>query len=253
RLLYAGKYLDPNGQVHDIWFGFVLHRHRSGKLWYTLKYSAAKNNVPLGNRNVGQVKRNLITFDHHWVEHWRCHLTENGQWNFGHATLGRSRLRQAAASKCYPNSRILLSPRNIRIGIWSAWAGTALHVIRDFLGGNMAADRAGQVHFDVLQTDRIEAAFWELGWRVDWRAVRKANKHVRNSHVRLAINSRSWKRHQPIMVDEHQQNSRNVKTIMDSIRKGNPENHDYDTDEESSDDESDPFRSDSESSDSGSS
>jgi hypothetical protein len=146
------------------------------------------------------------------------------------------RRRKLDAAECYPNYRIPLSNLGIKVDLFLEISKSALEVITDFLQGKMAfRTQHSLVGFHVRQADRVESAFFHLGWRVDWRAVYKANKHVREKYVKSAINSRSWTSHPPIQVDDKQKYSDTLTHIMHNLRENNPEFHGYDSSGSSAD------------------
>jgi hypothetical protein len=140
------------------------------------------------------------------------------------------RQRKLDAAECYPNSRIPLSNLGIKVDLFLEISKSAIEVVTDFLNGKMAfRTKHSLVDFHVLQADRVESAFFHLGWRVDWRAVYKANKHVREKYVKFAMNSRSWISHPPIQVDDKQRWSNTLTHMMPHMQNENKEFHGYDS------------------------
>lgn len=66
---------------------------------HKIVYAADKMGTMLGNNDVGQIKRNLITWDHHLQQNWEQYLTPNGQWKYGDATRGRAAQRNTLLEK----------------------------------------------------------------------------------------------------------------------------------------------------------
>lgn len=284
-----------------MWFGFSHFLHEDAytqapinQRGWKIHWAADSRGRLTGNRGVGQIQRNLITFNPHISRNWSKFLTKNGQWKYKQATTGREcqyeTLRKIWKSRTYvdsypngnrdllvgpslnaihprggvsdeppyheisinapcyenyDNCRIPLNARLIKFNLFEDWNANAFTVVKDFLRGIMA-NNVGPDNlpgFDAVQADRIESAFFHCGWRVDWRAVRKANKHVRERRVRFANYSRSWRRHRPIRVDGAQSDCQRVQDFMDRLRNEHHEPHGYNGDDSSdNDDDSAPGR-----------
>ena len=86
----------------------------------------------LGNYDVGQIKRNLITFDEHHLRKWREFLDGTGTWYNGKATKGRARQRETLLKTWLDLSFIDPYPDGRRTKI----IGPRLNVIHDITGNN---------------------------------------------------------------------------------------------------------------------
>ncbi|EPE35271.1 hypothetical protein GLAREA_10968 [Glarea lozoyensis ATCC 20868] len=155
------------------------------------------------------------------------------------------RQRKIDAKLCYPNTRIPLTIAHIKVDLYLQISKSPLTVAMDFLQGKMAlTNQYSPPGYHIIQADRVESAFFHLGWRVDWRAVYKANKHVREKFVKLAVNSRSWIHQPPLQIDDQQPHSNALAIVMQKLRNENIEYHSYDS-SGSSDDEDESSGSDS--------
>jgi hypothetical protein len=226
---------------------------------YRIEYASNKNGSPLGNLDVGQIKRNLITWDDHHVRKWIHFLTASGTWQLKRAKVGRAvqrntlletyrnpnfndpfpngtriraigpplnvihhkndespaagplgrlaRLRNLnasinsslAAERCYPGTKIPLSLADIKVGAYNDEDANPLTVISNFLTGRMSANpRLSKFREQVI--DRVESAFYELGWRADRVAIGEVSDQVYQGGT-SAFESRAWQRALPIKVD----------------------------------------------------
>ncbi|EHL01091.1 hypothetical protein M7I_2952 [Glarea lozoyensis 74030] len=248
RWIYAGVYKGPSGATDQIWYAFAKSPYSRDR--YKIVFSGAKHGTKLGNRGVGLGKRYLITWAPHLLKGWKHFLTGNGQWKDGRATAGRIHIQMAAQRKidaklCYPNTRIPLTIAHIKVDLYLQISKSPLTVAMDFLQGKMAlTNQYSPPGYHIIQADRVESAFFHLGWRVDWRAVYKANKHVREKFVKLAVNSRSWIHQPPLQIDDQQPHSNALAIVMQKLRNENIEYHSYDS-SGSSDDEDESSGSDS--------
>jgi len=87
---------------------------KEGRIFENIVYAADNKGTSLGNLDVGQIKRNLITWDDHHREKWAGYLTSNGQWQFKMAKKGRRQQRDTLLATFhnrgfrdpFPNGRI---------------------------------------------------------------------------------------------------------------------------------------------------
>ena len=162
------------------------------------------------------------------------------------ADPGEHRRSKLNVEECYPNTRIPLTTIGMmnKSDLFLDISESPLTVVTDFLNGRMAfSNNHHKSNYHVLQADRVESAFFHLGWRVDWRAVYKANKHVRGRYVKLAVNSRPWLRHPPVQFDKLQQHTDSVIVLTRRLRNEKWESDDYhfigDSDDDGSDGDDD--------------
>jgi len=85
RWIHAGTYEDLHSEARDIWYSFK--QLKDGR--YQIIYARDGEGALLGNRDVGQIKRNLITFDGHHSRKWRHFLNRSGAWAYCVAKKGR--------------------------------------------------------------------------------------------------------------------------------------------------------------------
>ncbi|KAF8854220.1 hypothetical protein BDZ45DRAFT_47378 [Acephala macrosclerotiorum] len=117
--------------------------------------------------------------------------------------------------KCYPETNIPLSADDIKIGAWKAHNPSAIRVVGDFLTGSMAPSMFGR--FAEVQLDRIESAFFELGWRVNRNALQRANEDMRDGRATNAFGSRAWRQAPPIRVDRFK--GEEIEELMRGMRE----------------------------------
>ncbi|KAE9371341.1 hypothetical protein N431DRAFT_491713 [Stipitochalara longipes BDJ] len=127
RWLHAGVYEDIRSNAHDIWYAFKSSEKYRGD-GYKIVYARDAEGATLGNYNVGQVKRNLITFDEHHLRKWRRFLEGTGTWRDGKATIGRFQQRKTLLNTWLDRSFIDPYPDGRRTKI----IGPPLNVIHHF-------------------------------------------------------------------------------------------------------------------------
>jgi hypothetical protein len=259
---------------------------------HRIEYALNKNGSPLGNLDVGQIKRNLITWDDHHVRKWTHLLTVSGTWQRKRAKFGRAvqrrtlletyrnpnfndpfpngtriraigpplnvihheddespavgplgrlaRLRNLNASinsslageRCYPGTKIPLSLADIKVGAYKDEDRDPLTVISNFLTGKMSANpRLSKFRDQVI--DRVESAFYELGWRADRVAIGEVSDQVYRGGT-SAFESRAWQRALPIRVDRFKGDE--VANLMRKVR-GDVDLQDDDLQDDSEDEE----------------
>jgi hypothetical protein len=259
---------------------------------YRIDYALDKHGSSLGNLNVGQIKRNLITWDDHHVKKWIHFLTASGTWQRKRAQKGReeqwntlletyrnpnfndpfpngtriratgpplnvihheddespaagplarlARLRNLsssinssrAAERCYPDTNIPLSLAGIKVDAYKDEDPNPLKVISNFLTGKMSANpRLSKFRDQVI--DRVESAFYELGWRADRIAIGEVSDQVYRGGT-SAFESRAWQRALPIKVDRFKGDE--VANLMRKVR-GDVDLQDDDLQDSSEDEE----------------
>jgi hypothetical protein len=137
--------------------------------------------------------------------------------------------------RCYSNSRIPFTSAHIKADAYKEVHQNPLQVIANFLNGHMVnrENARNQRGFEILQIDRAESAFLELGWRIDRQAATEASRDVRNGVVDALINSPAWVDNPPRRVDNYK--GKAVAKMMRSFRRRNVDN-DSDSEEEDDDD-----------------
>jgi hypothetical protein len=256
--------------VRDIFYAFRCLKRGN----YKIEYALNKDGSTLGNLNVGQIKRNLITWDDHHVRQWIHFLTASGTWQRKCAKVGRAaqrstllatyrnlnfndpfpngtriraigpplnvihheddetpaagplarlaRLRNLnssinstrAAERCYPDTKIPLSLAGIKVDAYKDEDPNPLTVISNFLTGKMSANpRLSKFRDQVI--DRVESAFYELGWRADRIAIGEVSDQVYRGGT-SAFEPQAWKRALPIKVDRFKGDE--VANLMRKVR-----------------------------------
>ncbi|RDL30830.1 uncharacterized protein BP5553_10175 [Venustampulla echinocandica] len=271
--LHAGVYNDPQGNKQQIYYAFESRPVKTVTYQtnpFRIVYAADNTGTMLGNRNVGQIKRNLITWDEHLQEDWGQYLRSDGGWQYGYTTRGRIQQRKTLLEKfndadfddpfpdgnqflnigpsinaihapgddadnreeeqetpearfpvrgpTYPNTQIPQDFTHIKVSAYREWKLSSLRVVKDFLNGKMAAKRGSNFpRYEDLQVDRVESAFYDLGWRVDRRAVWSANREVGHNLVRRAIDSQAWKNNPPLRYDLYK--GEEVERLMNDLKR----------------------------------
>ncbi|KAH8792783.1 hypothetical protein F5882DRAFT_487080 [Hyaloscypha sp. PMI_1271] len=90
RWIHAGVHLDAQSKARDIWYSFKELKNGSHRIIYSPNSTGSFH----GNYNVGQIKRNLITFDDHHSRNWIHFLNQKGTWTYRNAKRGRRCQRQ---------------------------------------------------------------------------------------------------------------------------------------------------------------
>lgn len=101
RWLHAGLCKDENDNTRNVWYAFQKYT-KNGKVIEKFVYAADNKGAWLGCLDVGQIKRNLITWDEHHREKWDEYLTGNGPWKREMANKGR-RVQRATLLATYHN------------------------------------------------------------------------------------------------------------------------------------------------------
>ncbi len=139
---------------------------------------------------------------------------------------------QKAAVPCYPGTKIPLSCSDIKSKAYKFHHPSAIKVIADFISGSMAGgkDLKG---FRESQADKVESAFFELGWRADRYAILGANKAMRDGNVGNALESQAWINAPPLQVDRFKGDE--VKNLLEGMVFSDEENEENgdEVDEES--------------------
>lgn len=90
RWLHAGLFKDPDGTTRNIWYAFQEYTRKiDGSTAEKIVYAGNNKGAWLGNLDIGQIKRNLITFDEHHRGNWAHLLTDRGQWRYRQVHRGR--------------------------------------------------------------------------------------------------------------------------------------------------------------------
>ncbi len=156
--------------------------------------------------------------------------------------------RVLAKDKCYPGTNIPLSTDGIQFGSWKEehpHNPSAKRVVGDFLAGLMA--NTTFVRYHVRQLDRIESAFFELGWRVNRHALLQANNDMRDGKAANAFGSTAWRQAPPLRVDQFK--GEEIEKLMNNMRQRVPAGNDNgdeniaDNDDNLSDDDHLPLKS----------
>lgn len=88
--------------------------------------------------------------------------------------------------------------------------------------------------FQILQIDRAESAFHELGWRIDRQAAEDASRDVRKGTLNSLINSPAWTDKPPKRVDKFKGKAI-AKMMKNFLRRNVDSDSNSDSDIESSD------------------
>jgi hypothetical protein len=128
----------------------------------------------------------------------------------------------------YPGTKIPLSLDHIKVGAYKDEDPSPLRVISNFLTGRMGANpRLSKFREQVI--DRVESAFYELGWRADRVAIGEASDQMYGG-ASSAFESQAWRRALPIKVDSFKGGE--VENLMRKVRG------DVDLQDDSEDDDS---------------
>ncbi len=103
-------------------------------------------------------------------------------------------------AECYPGTFIPFSTAKIRVEAYKDIDESPLRVIANFVSGNLAGNPRFASHRKG-RNDAIEAAFYACGWRLNRRALEKANDGMAAGHITNVFQSSSWKHHPPLWVD----------------------------------------------------
>jgi len=137
-----------------------------------------------------------------------------------------------AAERCYPDTNIPLSLAGIKVDAYKDEDPDPLKVISNFLTGKMSANpRLSKFRDQVI--DRVESAFYELGWRADRVAIGEVSDQVSRGGT-SAFESRAWQRALPIKVDRFKGDE--VANLMRKVR-GDVDLQDDDLQDDSEDEE----------------
>jgi hypothetical protein len=90
--------------------------------------------------------------------------------------------KRKVAEACYPGTKIPLSCSDVKFNAYKSYHQSAIKVIADFISGSMACGKDLK-SFRESQADKVESAFFELGWRADQNAILGANKDMRDSNA----------------------------------------------------------------------
>ncbi|KAH7411167.1 hypothetical protein BKA64DRAFT_741758 [Cadophora sp. MPI-SDFR-AT-0126] len=135
--------------------------------------------------------------------------------------------------KCYPGTEIPFSTIRIVVGSYKDYDKDPLTVIADFLTGQLARHPKFK-RYRTDQNDQIESAFYECGWRINRRALEKANDSILLGKAENAFQSKAWRKAQPLWVDKYKGDQLNM--LLNQMRDDMGEHGDFDIDD--SDDES---------------
>ncbi|KAF4636272.1 hypothetical protein G7Y89_g1815 [Cudoniella acicularis] len=263
--IHAGLIHDVHHIPREVFFSFTAKRTSGpfkGKRY--LRWANDATGTPFGNKRVGQIWRNMITWDKHHERHWAEYLDNYGTWVRKCATVGRKAQRdyllriwldpnfvdpyprgkatvigpplnvihapdalQAVPHRahspdpngqCYPNTRILMSTCGISTTAWKDAGDTPLEVIELFMRGRMFnRDMAYEDGYEKQLLMQIESAWFEVGWRVDARAMRDAMHAIRDGVVRNVFATDEWVSHPPLKIDQHKGDQ--VERMLDRIRR----------------------------------
>ncbi|KAG4442358.1 hypothetical protein IFR05_002136 [Cadophora sp. M221] len=84
--LHAGLFKDAKGVTKDIWYAFKLNKLER----YQIIYASDWEGTSFGNKNVGRLKSDLITWDKHHSDKWSQYITAEGTCEYKGATIGRA-------------------------------------------------------------------------------------------------------------------------------------------------------------------
>jgi hypothetical protein len=96
-----------------------------------------------------------------------------------------------SSMRYYPDSKIPLSLADIKVGVYMDEDRDPLKVISNFLTGRMSANPSFP-KFRQRVIDRVESAFFELGWRANRIAIGEASDIVHQA-ASSAFESDAWK------------------------------------------------------------
>ncbi|KAH7355120.1 hypothetical protein BKA65DRAFT_581810 [Rhexocercosporidium sp. MPI-PUGE-AT-0058] len=102
---------------------------------------------------------------------------------------------------CYPDTRISYSTIKIIAGVFKDRHDDPHMVIADFLTGQIACHPKFKAH-RTDHNDQIESAFYECGWRINRRALERANDDMAMGKIENAFQSKSWNLNPPLRVDK---------------------------------------------------
>ncbi|KAH6723100.1 hypothetical protein BKA61DRAFT_685419 [Leptodontidium sp. MPI-SDFR-AT-0119] len=133
---------------------------------------------------------------------------------------------------CYPGSKIPFSTIRIAVGAYKNSDSDPHTVIANFLTSQLACQPRFKAH-RTDHNDQIESAFYECGWRVNRRALERANNDMALGRIENAFQSKSWNLNPPLWVDRYKGDQ--LSLMLQQMREDMGEYRDTD---ESLDDES---------------
>ncbi|CZS89332.1 uncharacterized protein RAG0_00734 [Rhynchosporium agropyri] len=146
------------------------------------------------------------------------------------------RNRNLDPSECYPRTEIPYSTFGIVVEAFKNTNQDPLIVIADFLTSQMACNPKFKSR-RVDQNNQIESAFYECGWRINRRALERANDDMASGKIENAFESKHWRHSPPLWVDRFK--GKKLKRMLEEMRKDMAGDHQDSEDESESDSESD--------------
>ncbi|KAL2070489.1 hypothetical protein VTL71DRAFT_13515 [Oculimacula yallundae] len=147
------------------------------------------------------------------------------------------RNRDLDPSECYPNTRIPFSTTGIVVGCYKDSNNDPLIVIADFLTSQMACHPRFKNH-RAAQNDQVESAFYECGWRINRRALERANDAMALGTINNAFQSKHWRHNSPLWVDRYK--GKKLSRMLKEMRDDMGEHRDTDESESESSDSDGP-------------